>query len=283
MEAVVNSAGQLVLHPKSLRVASGNPRRPASLIDFSDLMLDHEHLMHLFIMRSPGMNNFWHLHPQRGGADTFVQNLPAMPPGHYQIFADVVLSSGFPVTMLGQIDLPSAIPGTPLTGDDSGISPAPVLTEPSAASAGAADFALPDGAHVVWQRDREPLRAGAPVAFRFHVTDPAGNPALDLQPYMGMPAHAEIVRSDYSVFAHIHPTGSVPMASFELAQASLPGSAGLGPAAMNMTNMPQMAAATVAPDISLPYGFPQPGLYRIFIQVKRSGRIETAFFDALVN
>ena len=40
---------------------------------------------------------------------------------------------------------------------------------------------------------------------------------------MGMTAHAEIVRSDCSVFAHIHPTGSVPMASFELAQASLPG------------------------------------------------------------
>ena len=49
---------------------------------------------------------------------------------------------------------------------------------------------------------------------------------------------------------------------------------------MNMPNMPQMAAAKVAPDISLPYGFPQPGPYRIFVQVKRSGRIDTAFFDA---
>jgi hypothetical protein len=289
MEAVVNSAGQLVLHPKSLRVASGNPRRPASLIDFNDLMPDHEHLMHFFIIGSPGMNRFWHLHPQRAGADTFVQNLPAMPPGHYQLFADVVLNSGFPVTMLGQIDLPSAIPGTPLTGDDSGIAAAPILTELSSATpVGAADFALPDGAHIVWQRDPSPLRSGVPLALRFHVTDPAGNPAQDLKPYMGMPAHAEIVRSDYSVFAHIHPTGSVPMASFELAQASLPGSGGLAQsgspsAAMNMPNMPQMAAARVEPDISLPYGFPQPGLYRIFIQVKRSGRIDTAFFDALVN
>lgn len=283
MEAVVNSAGQLLLHPKSLRVASGNPRRPASLIDFSDLMLDHEHLMHLFIIGSPGMNRFWHLHPRRAGADTFIQNLPAMPPGHYQIFADVVLNTGFPVTMLGQIDLPSAIPGTPLVGDDSGIAAAPLSTETSPA----VDFSLPDGAHVIWQRDPQPLRSGVPLALRFHVTDPAGNPAQDLQPYMGMPAHAEIVRSDYSVFAHIHPTGSVPMASFELAQASLAGNAGLaqpGPAGgMSMTNMPQMADATVAPDISLPYGFPQPGLYRIFIQIKRSGRIETVFFDAVVN
>ena len=96
MEAVVNSAGQLILHPKSLRVASGNPRRPASLIDFNDLMLDHEHLMHFFIIGSPGMNSFWHLHPRRAGADTFIQNLPAMPPGHYQIFADVVLNTRLP-------------------------------------------------------------------------------------------------------------------------------------------------------------------------------------------
>lgn len=286
MEATVNSAGQLILHPKSLRVASGNPRRPASLVDFSNLMLDHEHLMHLFIIGSPGMNRFWHLHPQRSGADTFVQNLPAMPPGHYQIFADVVLNTGFPVTMIGQIDLPSAMPGTPLTGDDSGIAAAPLSAEASSAAPAAADFALPDGAHIIWQRDRSPLRSGVPLALRFHVTDPAGNPAQDLEPYMGMQAHAEIVRSDYSVFAHIHPTGSVPMASFELAQASLSGGAAPGqssPEAMNMTNMPQMASAKVAPDISLPYGFPQPGLYRIFIQIKRSGRIDTAFFDVPVN
>jgi hypothetical protein len=288
IEAVVNPGDQLILHAKSLHVASGNPRRPATLIDFSDLILDHDHLMHLFILSSPGMNNFWHLHPRRGGADTFVQNLPAMPPGHYRIFADVVLNTGFPVTMLGQFDLPSAISGTPLVGDDSGVAAAPIPPQaPSGATPTAVDFSLPDGAHVIWQRDQQPLRAGVPLTLRFRVTDAAGNPADDLEPYMGMAAHAEIVRFDYSVFAHIHPTGSVPMASFELAQAGLPSNAAPGqpnPAgAMNMTNMPQLPAAKLPPDIGLPYGFPQSGFYRIFIQVKRSGRIDTAFFDAVVN
>ena len=33
---------------------------------------------------------------------------------------------------------------------------------------------------------------------------------------MGMAGHAEIVRSDRSVFAHIHPDGSVAMAALEL-------------------------------------------------------------------
>ena len=102
-------------------MTSGNPRRPEDWIDFNDLILDHEHLMHLFLVRSPGMDVFWHLHPERTGSGSFTQNLPAMPAGHYQIFADVVLSSGFPVTMIGQIDLPSGITGQPLAGDDSAL------------------------------------------------------------------------------------------------------------------------------------------------------------------
>ena len=39
----------------------------------------------------------------------------------------------------------------------------------------------------------------------------------------------------------------------------------------------------VDPVISFPYGFPRPGLYRIFVQVKRSGKIQTGVFDATVK
>jgi hypothetical protein len=33
----------------------------------------------------------------------------------------------------------------------------------------------------------------------------------------------------------------------------------------------------------MPYGFPKPGHYRIFLQFKRAAKIETAYFDTLVN
>jgi hypothetical protein len=36
-------------------------------------------------------------------------------------------------------------------------------------------------------------------------------------------------------------------------------------------------------EISFPYGFPKPGSYRFYVQVKRGGRIETGIFDAHVE
>ena len=134
---------------------------------------------------------------------------------------------------------------------------------------------------MIWERDGQPLKSGVPLSLRFRVIDHSGNPAGDLEPYMGMAAHAAVVRSDGTVFAHIHPTGSVPMASFELAQASLPRGLGEGP--QTTMDMSQMGAQPIGADISIPYGFPSAGRYRLFVQVKRAGRIETAFFDADVK
>jgi len=102
-----------------------------------------------------------------------------------------------------------------------------------------------------------------------------------LEPYMGMAGHAEFVRSDFSVFAHVHPSGSVPMASLKLAQAGLMSDAPLMPAGMAMAASTQSGSLPAV--ISFPYGFPQAGEYRIFVQVKRAGQVETGVFDAHVE
>lgn len=97
---------------------------------------------------------------------------------------------------------------------------------------------------------------------------------------MGMAGHAEIVRSDRSVFAHIHPDGSVAMAALELTQRnpSAPAAEATTDLGMGMDMRMDPAAA----EVSFPYGFPKAGEYRIFVQMKRGGQVETGVFDTEV-
>ena len=44
-----------------------------------------------------------------------------------------------------------------------------------------------------------------------------------------------------------------------------------------------MMPAGVPALASFPYGFPKAGDYRIFVQVKRAGKVETGVFDARVE
>ena len=231
------------------------------------LLPDHGHLVHLFLVRTPGLDRIWHLHPERTDKGTFEEKLPAIEAGHYEVFADVVGQYGFPWTLVGAIDMPS-VAGPAMSGDDSEGLASPL----SSSSADTTTSMLSDGTQVIWNRDAGPVKANAPMILKFEVRDKSGAPATDLEPYMGMSAHAEIIRDDLSVFAHIHPTGSAPMASMMMASAD--------PSAM-----PEMKMATdkVSPELSIPYGFPKPGLYRIFLQFKRAGRIETASFDTRVE
>jgi hypothetical protein len=115
-----------------------------------------------------------------------------------------------------------------------------------------------------------------------------GRPAQDMEPYMGMAGHAEFVRSDLSVFAHVHPAGSVSMAALELAQAGISSDAASAQETMSIPmsgamSMPMPASGPLPAEVRFPYGFPQAGDYRIFVQVKRGGRIETGVFDAHVQ
>jgi hypothetical protein len=230
------------------------------------LIPDHGHLMHLFLLRVPTMDRFYHVHPEQASEGSFAVKLPAIPSGEYKVFADIVRGTGFPETMVSEINLPDVI-GQPLSGDDSGVSTSTLESPAHTTNVSA----LPDGGRMVWDQEGTALKAGQISWFRFRVEDAQHNPAADLEPYMGMAGHAEFVRSDLSVFAHIHPAGSVPMASLMIAQqdSGLP---------MEHGSMHALPA-----DVSFPYGFPQPGDYRIFVQIKRHGQIETGVFDAHVG
>ena len=84
------------------------------------------------------------------------------------------------------------------------------------------------------------------MILRFEVQDQNGKPATDVEPYMGMAAHAEIVSSDLQVFAHIHPSGSVPMAALMMVSSNSSDSM----AGMNMSDMNMNPGANAAANLA---------------------------------
>ena len=237
-----------------------------------DLVEDHGHLMHLFVV-SPALDRLWHLHPSQVATGRFEHRLPEMPAGSYELFADVVHKTGVSETITGTLAAP-AIEGAGPSGDDSvwaastvrpDTTKDPVRLKPDTTSE------LRDGGRIVWVRDEAPLVPKRLTMFTFRMEDAAGQPVKDLELYMGMPGHAVFIKRDRRVFAHVHPTGSAPMAAIEIA---MPGA---DPHAQHR------AATGIPPTVSFPYGFPEPGDYRIFVQVKRSGSVQTGAFDVTVS
>jgi hypothetical protein len=288
--------------------------RPETVM--TTLMPDHGHLMHLFLLREPGLDRFYHLHPQivplepglhANTGISFETDLPAISAGRYQVFADVVRESGFPDTMIAEINLPN-IPGVALADDNSAAvtSPLPAdgakannngdpngasgtsgTTEKVSITPDGLTATLPDGYKMIWERGSAPFTTNHFAWLRFRLETPDGKPVSDSEPYMGMAGHAEIVNSDRSVFAHIHPDGSVAMAALELAQKNSATGNANASAQSGVNGDPNMGAMDMSMDprsaeVSFPYGFPKAGEYRLFVQMKRGGTIETGVFDTQV-
>jgi hypothetical protein len=250
---------------------------------FDDFIPDHNHLMHLYMIRWPQMDVVFHLHPEPIASGVFQLPLPSVPAGTYHLYADVVHASGFPETMVSSASLP-ALTARPLAGDDAEGQTTPV----SAAPADTTTFPLPDGYTMVWNKPAT-LIARQPTEFTFTLNDRTRHPAPDAALYMGMLGHAAFIKDDGTVFAHIHPSGTVAMAALMMAEqqnAPAPSqpatSAPASPNAMDMANMPGMTmpADHLPSSVSFPYGFPTPGRYRIIVQMKHATTIETAIFDA---
>ena len=260
----------------------------------SPLIPDHGKLMHLFLVRED-QDAFAHLHPVMQDSSTFLAALPPLAPGVYRLYGDVVHESGFTQTLVDTVRL-AAGGGTwrPSDADDAWWQSAP----PSAISL-QRTAALEDGSTMTWMRDSAPLVAGRELELRFTVTGPDGRPA-SLQPYMGMASHAVIARDDGAVFVHLHPAGTIAMASQLVFALRQPGDTvrgrlgqriaaeerrtehGAVPCGTPVDTMHQGGLPAACSVVSFPYAFPQPGAYRLWVQVKRDGRVLTGAFDAQV-
>jgi len=271
------------------------------------LMPDHGKLMHLFLIRADDESVLAHLHPLRIHPDSFVTPLPPMREGRYLLFGDLLFQNGAQRTLVDTVDVPVApvvagkslahagIGGARPDADDAWRA---LIAVPMGSAA-----ALPSGGSVTLRRDDSSavLRTGRDLRLVVSVVDANGSPSV-LEPYMGMGGHAMVLRRDAGVFMHLHPMGTASMTAQaqlmrrERGDTAMLDSAAIA-AAMQSAEahaMPSMAPSTgtVAIDrgattmdasssgvLAFPFAFPTAGAYRIFVQVKRHGVVETTAFD----
>lgn len=285
--------------------AAGAPTLTVAITDgawtsgrMTPLTTEHGKLMHLFLVRVPARDAFAHVHPEPVDSATFRVRLPPLPAGRYRMLADIVHESGFAETLTDVVELPTPTAqgaATAVPAADAATVPpatAPAVDPDDAWHVGGAasppgelQFArLEDGSTISW---RHPLLVvGRDAALRFTVRAPDGRSAV-LEPYMGMLGHAAVLRSDDSIFVHLHPMGSFAMASRETLQRRERGDTGTGrwfrPAPAAAPAMAHAAmTAPAAAEVSFPFEFPRPGDYRVWVQVRRAGRVLTGVFDAHV-
>jgi hypothetical protein len=255
------------------------------------LVPDHGKLMHLFLVREPRLDAFAHLHPVKLKKDTFEVSLPPLPTGTYRAYADVTYETGWADTLVGEFNL--EIPPASESEGQPGFDPDDSWYVGGAAAQDkneAVAVSSPKGYMLTWLQEK-PLAAHVPADLKFAVRSMDGTP-VKLEPYMGMLGHAAIRRDDGSVFAHIHPGGSISMASQQLFELR---DAGKLPIQIDqkaedpICQLPSVeesqavwlkqGASARENVVSFPYEFPQPGRYRIWVQVKVNGRVLTGAFD----
>ncbi|MCF0074800.1 hypothetical protein LZD49_30215 [Dyadobacter sp. CY261] len=323
--AVVETDSQRVFQLK-IDTTNWDGRAKGSML--STLIPDHGKLMHTFLVRIPGLDAFAHVHPDRKDSLTFQAALPDLPAGKYLVYSDIVQYSGFAETIVDTlvINLPkqSSKRATTWSEEDSFIITDPLDT-PGKVPMGenvvicgkpGTKTVFKDGSYAIWEgKPDKPLEAGKPYELNFEIYNPDNSPCFP-EPYLGMLGHAVVMRSDGSVYIHLHPSGSYSMAAEQSFESRISDTAHVAkwpkPAVFRDSIDRHLAKLKAMPTvdreiflmkemgmfnaaaggmtgmehgtrITFPYSFPKGGQYRIFLQIKRNDKVLTGAFDIKVT
>lgn len=140
---------------------------------------------------------------------------------------------------------------------------------------------------LIWQHRPATLSAGADAGLSFAVREPDGSTGV-VEPYLGMSGHAVVMRDDGKVYIHLHPMGTVSAAAAVALRERGPGDSAWGSLGRRLTQSGALGRHDEHQPLlegraAFPYAFPEPGAYRIWVQVKRHGKVETGSFRATVR
>jgi hypothetical protein len=267
-----NGLAQLILERTSDATTYDPSRRNGPLVP------EHGKLMHLFLIREPGMDAFAHLHPIKRDWKKFATPLPSLPKGDYRVYADITYESGFSDTLTATVQLNGdASPKASLDADDSwriaeGFKPQNFAKQTNALTP---ELSMELSASGPLEEDRD-------TQLRCLVRELSGE-IVTLQSYMGMGGHLIVRRDDGSVFTHLHPSGSYSMTAQQLFELRDEGKAPLkvgAPKGEPICRIPAPGDGPVAHmEVTFPYAFPKAGAYRVWAQVKIGNVIHTGVFD----
>lgn len=209
----------------------------------TDLPLDHERPMHT-IMVGSDLESFAHIHPKvRGDGSYRVQTAP-LDAVSYNLYTEFVRDGG---KVLDRRELAVGSPA----GEGANLSPD---LSPKTLDGTTVAVDVP-----------ETIQAGEPVHLDFELTED-GEPVTDLSPYLGAAAHVAIVSEDGEDFAHGHgeAKGAAKAAGADDSEDGGHGGHGVPEA--------------FGPGVHTDHTFKRPGLYKLWAQFERDGRVLTAPF-----
>lgn len=209
-----------------------------------DFVINHERLMHLLLV-SDDLNIFDHLHPQHNQDGSFRITHTFQYGGNYWLYADFV---------------PSHEIGPSIERFDLWIDGNKQLSPKKLENASNKTSKV-DGLSISLKHE-EPLRPKKNVHLLFFVTDAqTGRPVNNLQPYLGALAHIVIISHDGSEFLHTHPIEHAVIDHEQHSHSKQ--------TSRNQEINNQIGALTV---------FPHSGIYKMWVQLQRDGKVITAPF-----
>jgi hypothetical protein len=219
-----------------------------------NLQVVHEKLMHLLVV-SDDLATFDHVHPEQQADGTFRLAYKFPSGGRFKLYADFTPQNSSQIVNVFDVDVAGTVrERTPLVAD--------------------AELKKTVDGITFNVKAQQPIKAGAGTMLDFYVSDAAtGKPVTDLQPYLGAMAHFVVISEDATKFLHVH--------AMEGKKTETKGATGKTAdtehGAMEMEVEPG-AESAAQPTVQAHTEFPTAGLYKLWGQFQRGGRVFTVPF-----
>lgn len=224
-----------------------------------NLQIVHEKPMHLLIV-SEDLAEFAHVHPEQqpDGSFRIVHKFPNG--GTYKLYVDFTPQNSSQIVNVFDLD----VAGT---------------KREKASLVADKEFVKTVDGLTFTMRPSEPLKANKSAMLNFYVTDAAtGKPVTDLEPYLGELAHFVVISEDTKKFLHVHPMqgGEKKEMSGHEGHAHQHGKSEQAKEETQVkSDKSDDAKPTVVAHIEK---FPVGGLYKLWAEFKRGGKIFTVPF-----